>query len=497
MADMGEKLSGDYLFDQQYVKSSVDKMIAAMRHSIAAINILTEDRWASLSEVFTVLESRVRAIITGRDDREGPTLLWLDAITAQDWPLIGGKAAHLSELMADPQVRVPHGFVITTRLFHDLLDWNDLRADFDRFEQLLATPGAVNADLELLRLSLETRVRQAVPPPRFLSELDEALFRLATEEEAPLFLAVRSSAQEEDMDFSFAGQFHSELQVAPTSDAVFQAYLRVVASLFGAKSLRYRQQVFPEGGHLSIAACCQRMVNVRASGVLYTEDPLEPGHGAMLVVGALGQGQAVVEGRIPTDLFRIARGDVPRILDSTLACKDKAWLPNGPDSALMATAVTGDAMMAPCLNETNLLELARIGAHLEIFFKRPQDIEWALDKTETLYILQARPLLLMESKGEKRPMATKLTDYTLLSSDCGRVAQQGIGAGMAFRVNSLADLKDVPEGAVLISHRDSSQFVQVMHKVAAIVTEIGTPDSHMSTLCREFQVPTLVGVTIS
>ena len=266
IADMGEKLSGDYLFDQRYVESSVADMIDAMHRSITAINILTEDRWLSLSEVFAGMEARVRAIAIGRDDREGPVLLWLGEIRPQDWPLIGGKAAHLSELIVNPQVQVPDGFVITTRLFHDLIDYNDLRPDFDRFEQYLSEPETAEDVLEALRDSLEKRVLTASPPPGLLETLDQALQQLAAKSPGPLFLAVRSSAQEEDMDFSFAGQFHSELQVKPAAAAVFQAYLLVVASLFVAKPLRYRRQVFREGSHLSIAACCQRMVNAKASG---------------------------------------------------------------------------------------------------------------------------------------------------------------------------------------------------------------------------------------
>ena len=495
IADMGEKLSGDYLFDQHYVESSVEEMIGAMHRSIGAINILTEDRWLSLSEVFAGMEARVRAITTGRDDREGPVLLWLGGIRPLDWPLIGGKAAHLSELIVNPKVQVPDGFVITTRLFHDLIDFNILRTDFDRFEHSLTESEIAEDVLEALRDSLEKRILTASPPQGLLAALEQALQRLAAENPGPLFLAVRSSAQEEDMDFSFAGQFHSELQVAPTAAAVFQAYLQVVASLFGAKPLRYRRQVFPEGSHLSIAACCQRMVNAKASGIIYTEDPMEPGRQTMLVVGAFGQGQAVVEGQVPTDLFRITRGDVFQISDSVIACKSEALLATGPDSALTSTPVAKEMAEMPCLNEKQLLELAAIASHLETFFKRPQDIEWTLDETDTLFILQARPLLLTATDQGKKPLSEKLAGYKLITANAGRVAQQGIGSGPAFRVETLADLKDFPEGAVLVSHRDSSQFVQVMQKAAAIVTEMGTPVSHMSTLCREFKVPCLVGVT--
>ncbi|MGV1100537.1 PEP/pyruvate-binding domain-containing protein [Thiovibrio sp. JS02] len=480
IADMGEKLSGEYLFDQRYVETVVEELIVAMQRSIAALNTLTEGRWTSLIEIFAGLEARVRAIAARRDDREGPPLLWLDEINSRDWPLIGGKAAHLSELMGNPQVLVPEGFVITTRLFHDLIDANSLRADFSRFEELAAASDRWENELEALRASLEERVLAAQAPPGFLALLAEALARLAQTSPAPLFLAVRSSAQEEDMDFSFAGQFHSELQVAPTPAAVFAAYRAVTASLFGAKALRYRRQVFPEGGHLAIAACCQRMINAQASGIIYTEDALAPGGQTMLAVGAFGQGQAVVEGQVPTDLFRIRKGESPQLIESSIAVKEPAGAP----------ARAGE----PCLAEEKLFELARIAAHLETFFKRPQDIEWSLDDKGVLYILQARPLLLAEREQGKKPLSEKLDAYARIAENAGRIAQQGIGSGPVFRVETLADLKNFPEGAVLVSLRDSSQFVQVMQKAAAIVTEVGTPVSHMSTLCREFKVPCLVGV---
>lgn len=494
MADMGEKLSGEYLFDQRYVQTTVEELIQAMHGAVAALNVLTENQWAVLNEVLTGFVARLRAIATGRDDREGAALLWLAEIDSHDWPLIGGKAAHLSELLQNPLARVPEGFVITTRTFHDLLDTNGLRADFDRFETLMADSQAGAEELERLRRSLETKVLEAQPPRGLLDGVAAVVARLRAGDAAPLFLAVRSSAQEEDMDFSFAGQFRSVLQVPAEPLTIFHAYRQVVASLFGAKAVRYRRQVFPEGGPLSIAACCLRMVRAKASGIVYTDDPMAPGARQMVVVGALGQGQAVVEGQVPTDFFRIAKGETLRLVDAAIARKEEALVAAGPGGGLKAMRVAAELAAQPCLSEEELLELAGIASHLETFFKRPQDIEWTLDEQGILYILQARPLLFHENENEGKPLSEKLAGYELLASDQGRVAQQGIGAGLAYRVETLADLRDFPEGAVLISHRDSSQFVQVMQRAAAIVTEVGTPVSHMATLCREFNVPCLVGV---
>lgn len=494
MADMGEKLSGEYLFDQHYVRTTVEELIQAMHDAVSALNLLTENRWTALIEVLAGFEARLRATMGGRDDREGPPLLWLAEIDSHDWPLIGGKAAHLSELLQNPLVRVPEGFVITTRLFHDLLDANGLRADFDRFETLMADSQADAEALEALRLALEKKVQEAQPPPGLLAGLASAVARLGTAEASPFFLAVRSSAQEEDMDFSFAGQFRSVLQVPPEPATIFHAYRQVAASLFGAKAVRYRRQVFPEGGPLSIAACCQRMVRARASGIVYTDDPTAPGARQMVVVGALGQGQAVVEGQLPTDFFRIAKGDSLQVVDATIARKEEALVVAGPGGGLQTVKVAAEQAEQPCLDEAKLLELAGIAGHLETFFKRPQDIEWTVDEQDTLYILQARPLLFHETDRERKPLSEKLAGYEIIAADEGRIAQQGIGVGPAYLVETLADLKDFPEGAVLVSHRDSSHFVQVMHRAAAIVTEVGTPVSHMSTLCRELNVPCLVGV---
>lgn len=496
IADMGEKLSGEYLFDLRYVEATVEEMIAAMRRAIGAINTLTQDQCATLHDVFASMEARVRAILTKRDDREGPPLLWLAEVETRHWPLVGGKAAHLSELLNNPKVRVPEGFVITSRLFHDLLDLNGIRPEFDLFEQALAESDVNEDQLDMLRQALQKKVLSAEPPSGFLDALAGFLKRLADLGAPPLFLAVRSSAQEEDMDFSFAGQFHSELQVPPQAEPVYRAYLQVAASLFGAKAIRYRRQVFPEGGPMSIAACCQRMIPARASGIIYSVDPMEPGSQKMVVVGALGQGQAVVEGQVPTDFFRLSKEEAPRIVEQIIAAKHEALLATGGmDGGLAMQEVPEGQVEAPCLDEPILLELAAAAIHLETFFKRPQDIEWTVGQDGVLYILQSRPLLITESAREKHLLSEKLEGYELIAADSGRVAQQGIGAGPAFWVETLADLKEFPEGAVLISHRDSSQFVQVMHRASAIVTQVGSPTSHMATLCRELRVPCLVGVS--
>ena len=70
--------------------------------------------------------------------------------------------------------------------------------------------------------------------------------------------------------------------------------------------------------------------------------------------------------------------------------------------------------------------------------------------------------------------------------------QKGAATGPVFIVRNEQDLDAVPRGAILVARHDSSHFVRVMTEVSAIITDIGTPTSHMAALCREFRIPTVV-----
>ena len=74
------------------------------------------------------------------------------------------------------------------------------------------------------------------------------------------------------------------------------------------------------------------------------------------------------------------------------------------------------------------------------------------------------------------------------------MAFPGVGSGPAFHVRSDEDLVNFPPGAVLIAKHSSPQFVIVMQKAQAIVTDAGSVTGHMASLAREFGVPTLLGV---
>lgn len=160
-------------------------------------------------------------------------------------------------------------------------------------------------------------VRRAPLPP----DLEEAL-RQAAAPLAGLRLAVRSSAVGEDTDFSFAGQFHTLLNVDPGELPAH--YKEVVASKFRPRAVyywKYRQFSLSE---LPMAVGCLVMVPAQVSGIMFSRDPHEPAADAVIVNAVWGLGKYAVDGTITPDFFRVARNKPPAVLEQRVAVKPVA-----------------------------------------------------------------------------------------------------------------------------------------------------------------------------
>ena len=493
IADMGEKLGGDYLFDIHYIEGSTEQLIEAVQTSIAAVNELCNNSHLGLYAVHERLSEDLRLTLAGKEDREGPQILHFDEIRPRNWALVGGKGGHLAQMRLDPLLRVPEGFVITAKAYHDLINHNGLREKLTEFENLMADREAAAEQLEAVRLSLEQGILAAAPPPGLTEKLHKAMQAMLKTEE-PLFLAVRSSAQEEDMDFSWAGQFRSILNVPAQTEAVFAAAREVMASLFSAGAISYWRRFLPDENRMAIAVVCQRMVDSRTSGIVFSVDSMQLSHDVMVVVAAWGQGEAVVEGGTATDTFQLRKGP-PLSIAARYVAEKRAGLFRAAERGLTVQAIDKQQQQQPCLSDEELLELGQQALHLEAHFKRAQDVEWAIDKAGRLFILQTRPLLLTDTQAQEKVHPSLLERHEIISEGQGRVARRGIGAGPVHKVSNLSEEDgSFPEGSVLVVRRDSSRLVKFLNRASAVVTEIGTPVSHMATICREFHVPCLVNV---
>jgi len=149
----------------------------------------------------------------------------------------------------------------------------------------------------------------------------------------------------------------------------------------------------------------------------------------------------------------------------------------------------------PSLTDEQIDILSRYSVAIEKHYRCPQDIEWAIDKDGTPYILQTRPLRIIE-KENPRTIPTFVQGYNLLISK-GVIACKGLGFGNVRVVKTDEDLINFPDGAILVVRHTSPKYVTVMNKTAAIITDFGGTTGHMASLAREFQVPTILDTEIA
>lgn len=79
----------------------------------------------------------------------------------------------------------------------------------------------------------------------------------------------------------------------------------------------------------------------------------------------------------------------------------------------------------------------------------------------------------------------------------GFSAYKGIVKGTAIIVNSIEDLEKVKEDNILITHMTTTNFVPILSKVSAIVTDEGGITCHAAIISRELQIPCIIGTRLA
>ncbi|HEX8949736.1 MAG TPA: PEP/pyruvate-binding domain-containing protein, partial [Dissulfurispiraceae bacterium] len=316
--------------------------------------------------------------------------------------------------------------------------------------------------------------------------------RCGTNPDEKCALAVRSSAEEEDSELSFAGQFETVLNVPPESASVKEAYKRVIASLFSDKAEAYYRRSGNDIRNMKMAVGCILMVDAAVSGVMYSANPGGDG-GEVVINSTWGLGKSIVEGQTDADLYVVGKDAQPAIKEKRLGAKVSMVISRG-DEGTTSAATPPEIAGKSSLTDAQALELAGIAMRIERHFRKPQDIEWAIRGDGRIVILQARPLRVQEKAltAETLGRSGKGRSSKVLMKAGGLAVQQGAGAGRVFILRRMDELDKFPRGAVLVARNDSSDFIRVMPYASAIITDTGTLTSHMASICRELRVPTFV-----
>jgi pyruvate,water dikinase len=199
-------------------------------------------------------------------------------------------------------------------------------------------------------------------------------------------MAARSSAGGEDgTTASFAGQHLTVLNLWDP-DAVVDAVVRVAESACSASALAYRR-ARGDGSEPRCGVVLQRLVPAVAAGVLFSRNPVS-GDDELVVEASWALGEAVVDGLVVPDLFRLDREG--HLLEQVVGDKDLAVVPQ-PGGGTTTVPVDAARARRPCLVEDQLRALAGLARRCDEVFAGPSDLEWAVTASDVA-LLQRRPI---------------------------------------------------------------------------------------------------------
>lgn len=489
VTDLEEKRNGDYLFDMQYLRSNVRLLSEKVYLLIQNLNEISGGGYKTLYPVYSRIQQELQEFLSRRKKipADAPVLP-LAEITREKEDSVGGKMANLGELHNRVHVPVPEGFAITAQAYKDFIDAHALqeaisrrlaRLDIDNLE-----------DLVVVSREIREMIQEKELPPALREAIDREIRSLVARHGPELSLAVRSSALGEDSKISFAGQYGTVLNVPP--DQVERRYREIVASKFTPRAIFYFLGKGFREEDLAMGTGCLVMVHARVAGVLYTVDPLNPDRDELIIHAHWGLGQAVVDGTVTPDVFRISKKDPFPVREAVITRKEKL-LSCSDRGDLESVCVPPGDQERPCLAEIEIQELARTALRIEEHYKQPQDIEWAVDGQGKLFILQTRPLKVFEAKADRGADREKIdpVQHPILL-DTGVLGAPGVGTGPVYLVNRDEDLAGFPSGAILVARVPSPKYVTVMNRARGIITDLGSAASHMAALARDFHVPTIL-----
>ncbi|MDP6600392.1 MAG: phosphoenolpyruvate synthase [Candidatus Woesearchaeota archaeon] len=436
-------------------------------------------------------------------------ILWFRDLTINDVPLVGGKNASLGEMyrtLTKKGVNIPNGFAVTAYAYKYFLKKAKIQ---NKIRQILSDLDTHNIrNLAEKGRNVRKTILEAELPEELKDAIAKAYKNLCKRYGRNADVAVRSSATAEDLPgASFAGQQETYLNIKGEK-SLLEACKKCFASLFTNRAISYRTDRGFDHFNVSLSIGVQKMVrsDLASSGVMFSIDTETGFKDAVLIEGAYGLGENVVQGNVNPDQFYVFKPTLKKgfkpIISKKLGSKNIKMIYHKTGKATTKNIkVQENYKIKFCLNNDEILKLAKWAIAIEDHYSKkakkfkPMDMEWAKDgRTKQLFIVQARPETVQSQKD-----MNVLEDYTL--KEKGKVIATGlsvgtkIASGKAHVIKNVSDIKSFKPGHILVTEKTDPDWEPIMKVASAIVTNRGGRTAHAAIVARELGIPAIVGTS--
>jgi phosphohistidine swiveling domain-containing protein len=324
-----------------------------------------------------------------------PMILNLTKISQKDMDQVGTKAANLGKLI-QKGFPVPNGFVLSTEAYSLFLKYNNL---IESININLSNIDYTNyVTIENCAKQIQAIIKKSSLSTEILDLIRNNYDKLLSNS-----VSVRSSATAEDLlTASFAGQYDTFLNLK-SFNQVIQGIKDCYASIWTSRAIAYRHENNVPHNDVKLAVIIQEMIPAKCAGVLFTANPVSMNKNELIIESNYGLGESIVAGHCSPDQFLVKRDsqhgiEEYKVLDTQIGKKNVAIYPKTleTESGTVLIELSENENKSASLNNQQLIHLSQIGTQIEGFFNKPQDIEWAIDQNNKIFILQSRPITSLE-----------------------------------------------------------------------------------------------------
>ncbi|MCZ2315846.1 MAG: PEP/pyruvate-binding domain-containing protein [Bacteroidales bacterium] len=334
-------------------------------------------------------------------------IFWLKEVGQEHNNIVGKKCANLGEL-TKAGFNVPPGFALGVEAYKRFMQETEVT---DRLMEFLSTfsadPNNVADTLKYEEASKQMRsITESIKMPpdmeKTIKDYYKELCRIAGREN--IYVATRSAGP-----VSHPGQYETYLNVSGADDVVLNV-TRVWSSTFNPRSIIARARLNLPLNYDPIGVAVLTMVDAKAAGVLFTVNPVNGDESKVAIEGSFGFGEAVVSGNVTPDRYLVDKITY-EIEERVVSDKGAEFVYNPETKDMEYKELPPDQKKLPCLEDKEILELAKLARKVEDHFGCPQDVEWSISRSlpfpQSIFLVQARPESVWGKKKKESVLGKK------------------------------------------------------------------------------------------